>query len=236
MMFAFILLFGWTLWALLFWGAIRIVDSKNSHNYFAHALLWSAVQLGVSLAMPVFGIGGIAMLVLWVVFLLRLLTSQYEMGLLQAILVLAIIIAAPFGLEPIVVWLVKVSELLAIVVFFGLPFFILGGWQWGRRRARRAGEDDRIPRAFAFRRRKNPDVPIAAPVAAPPAAQAAVPPPIPPAARTSTPRITPEVASPRPDASPPPVVPETFARPTTAPVIAPARPSEAPIGEPSLLK
>jgi hypothetical protein len=210
MMFAFILVFVWTVWAALFWGSIRIVDSQSSHNYFAHALLWSAVQLAVSLAGTAFGIiGSLAMLALWWVFLMRLLLHQYEMGFLQALLVLAMLIAAPFLLEPVVLYLVEVSEVLALVVFFGAPFFILGGWLWGRRRARRAGEDARIPRAFAFRRKRAEPAPVVAAPVAPPV----VAPPIIPA--------------------PAVVVPQVELRQV---IVAPARAADTPVGEPTLLK
>ena len=223
-MFAFILVFAWTVWAGLFWGAIRIVDARNTHNYFAHALLWSAVQLAVSLAGPAFGVlGGLAMLVLWCVFLMRLLLGQYEMGFLQALLVLAMLIAAPFLLEPVVLHLVEVSEVLALVVFFGAPFFILGGWLWGRRRARLAGEDSRIPRAFAFRRKRAEPTP---------------------AARTSSPNVdAPRESSPSAPplaplapVAPPVMVTPVVARPVAPPIVAPARPSDTPAGEPTLLK
>jgi hypothetical protein len=156
MFFIFVLLFAWTVWAVLLWGSIRIVDRANQHNSFVAALVWSAVQLGVSLGIQTFGMAGVAVLVLWLGFLLRLLVRQYEMNLGPALLVLVMLIAAPFGLAPALEVIVGTSELLALVVLCGTPFAIIGGWLFGRHRLRSRSDEDTLPVARVNRRNDSP--------------------------------------------------------------------------------
>jgi hypothetical protein len=175
MFFIFVLLFAWTVWAVLLWGSIRIVDRTNQHNSFVAALVWSAVQLGVSLGVQTLGMAGLGVLVLWLAFLLRLLLRQYEMSIAPALLVLVMLIAAPFGLAPALEVIVGTSELLALLVLCGTPFAIIGGWLFGRYRQRSRGDDDSLPVARVFRRKRAEPRPAAVtpvvavmPVAPPP--------------------------------------------------------------------
>src|SRR6266545_2638532 len=113
------LAFGWTVWAVLLWGAVRIVDPANGHNTFAHALLWSAVHLGVALLMQHMWLLGMFVLAGWLLLMFRILTAAYELGILRSIGVLALIGLAPFALDKVLGIVVGGSEILGLIVLFG---------------------------------------------------------------------------------------------------------------------
>src|SRR5438445_180117 len=130
------LAFGLVVWAGLLWGSIAIVDRGNAHNKFALALLWSGINLVATLSMQVMGFFGLFMLVAYGVLMLRVLTSQYELGIVRALAVIALMIAVPYFATPPLLRFVVVSELRAAIVLYGLPGGILATWWWSRRHPR----------------------------------------------------------------------------------------------------
>src|SRR5689334_13031423 len=77
------LAFAWTMWAVLFWGSIALIERHNPFNTFRAALGWSGINLAISATLG--GIIGVGVLLVWVVFLLRLLLGRYELGALHAV-------------------------------------------------------------------------------------------------------------------------------------------------------
>jgi len=143
------LAFGWSVWAAMLWGAVRIVDPSNEHNTFAHALLWSAVHLIVALTMQHMWLMGMFLLAGWCLLMFRILTAAYELGILRSLGVLALIGLAPFALDKAIEIIVGGSALMGAIVLFGVPAGILGGW-WYARRSRKVTPVDEPQPAVAL--------------------------------------------------------------------------------------
>jgi hypothetical protein len=147
------LAFAWTLWAVLFWGGIAVLDRDNEVNRFSAALGWSAIHLVMGLVMDAAWLLGLLVLVAWLIFLIRLLALRYELGLLHSI---GVVVATFLGPYLAVLGLGQlggssVKGLLAVELGFAAA--VLGTWLW-RRRGSEVGEA--LPRARVARLRRRP--------------------------------------------------------------------------------
>jgi hypothetical protein len=168
--------FGIAFWALVFWGSLRIIDRGNVKNTFTLAVCLGLLDDFTNF----FGIPDVLYVGAWLVFLVRLVTWHYDVGLLRAILVTATTVLAPYFLMPQLVKFVGDSEARAYVVLYGLPIGVFGTWivtalrKRGRTDEPVHGDDSAVPPARIARwSRKSSAKPpvVAAPrVVAPPIA------------------------------------------------------------------
>jgi hypothetical protein len=216
-----LLLFAWTMWAVLFWGSIAILERHNPFNTFGWALTWSAVEIVASVGMSAAGFAGYGILIAWLVFLFRLLLGRYELGVLHAIGVVIVTVVGPYFVSGAFFSWVGSSETLLLVALYGLPIGVLVVWRWPRPAPEQPTNLPRARLARLWRKEARPApapaptktpgsaVPAAAPLAAAPLAAAppaAAPPalPAPPAPPAAPPRLVspPAAPSPRADGEP----------------------------------
>lgn len=203
-----VFLFAWVLWAVLFWGAIAVIERHNPHNTFGWALVCSTGQLAASLVIGQAGLLGIVLLLAWFVALVRVLLTRYELGLLHSIGVVIAVIVGPYFVSGWLVSLVGASETGFVIMLYAVPIAILVAWRFLRRRALatlEAAVGPALPEARARRARKRaPSAPIAPVQGAP--ASAAAPTAAAPAAAPAAPRpaliAPPAPAAPRADGEP----------------------------------
>jgi hypothetical protein len=239
------LLFVWTVWAVLFWGSIAIVERYNPYNRFGWALIWSTAELIVSFAMGTAGFAGLGILLVWLVFLMRLLLGRYELGMLHALGVVIVTVVGPYFVADAFVKFVGSSETMFMLVLYGVPLAVGLVWLWPRPAP---APPTNLPaaRVERFRRKRgaadivaaSPDAP--APAAASPGVPAAGPAPAPirtaPVAAVAP--IVPTVAV-AVAVAPPPIVPlAPLAPPIVAPATTASPASDAPrdVAEPSFLR
>ena len=130
-----VLLFVWTVWAVLFWGSIALIERHNPYNKFKWALLWSAAEIIVSVAIGNLGFGGLGLLLAWLGFLIRLLLNSYELGLLHAIGVVIATVVGPyfvFDAFDTLIAFVGSSETMFMLLLYGVPAVVLAFWLWPR--------------------------------------------------------------------------------------------------------
>lgn len=232
------LLFAWTVWAVLFWGSIAIIERHNPFNTFGWALVWSGVHMGVSIANGAAGIAGLGVLIVWLVFLMRLLLNRYELGFLHALGVVIVTVVGPYFVGDAFVSFVGRSASLFMIVLYGVPIAIIVAWKWPRPAPQPPSNlpAARVTRLFRRRAATEPATasaggPIAAgpmappPVRAPARAPIAMPPPVAVTAMTPPAAVA---ATPPPGAAPAPSRP--------APIAPPAPPEPRPDGEPTFLR
>jgi hypothetical protein len=224
------LLFAWTVWAVLLWGSIAIVERHNPFNTFGWALAWSGLNMVVSLANGALGIAGLGVRIIWLVFLMRLLLHRYELGFLHSLGVVIVTVVGPYFVGDAFISFVGSSASLFLIVLYAVPVVILVAWK----RPRPAPQlPSNLPAARVTRlfRKRAPTAPVT--VAAPPLTPAgpftalSVASPAPPP-RPAAP--APVVAAPAPvvAAAPPPVV--------VPPIAPPAPPEPRADGEPTFLR
>jgi hypothetical protein len=189
-------LFAWTMWAVLFWGSIKIVERHNPFNTFGWALVWSTLQIVMAVLLGGADIFRLVFLAVWIVVLMRLLLNRYELGLLHALVVVIATVVGPYFIDDIFLAFVGESTSLLMIGLYAVPAAVLGVWLWSRF-GRRAPADTNLPEARAQRVRKRAPAPAAiAPAPAPVAAEAppvaappvAAPPPITAPAAPAAPR------------------------------------------------
>lgn len=208
------LYFAWVTWAGLLWASIKLVDRENPTNHFIAALVISAINIAVNLALPYLlaGVAGLLFLrflVLpiglgYLVLMVRMVKNRYGLSTLKTIGVFGLLVAAPYVLMDDLERWVGYSQLRALLVLFGMPTAILGVWIWGRRRARFSTAGSSLPRAELVTRApsvaERPDRAVSEPAPVPPVARPETAPP----ARVSQP-IAPVASAPpkiEPAASP----------------------------------
>jgi len=124
------LAFAWTMWAVLFWGSIALIERHNPFNTFRAALGWSGINLAISATLG--GIIGVGVLLVWVVFLLRLLLGRYELGALHAVGVVLATVVGPYFVAGAFVAFVGDSAALFLLVLYGVPLGVIAVWLWPR--------------------------------------------------------------------------------------------------------
>jgi hypothetical protein len=188
--------FAWTMWAVLFWGSIAVIERHNPFNTFGWALVWSAVEIMASVAIAFLSIAGIGMLVAWLIFLFRLLLQRYELGLLHTIGVVIVTIVGPYFAADAFLSFVGSSQTLLLLALYGFPLAVLVVWRWPRPTPQ---PPTNLPPARVQKLWRAPPAPVAvappAPVAVAPPAPVAIAPPPPVAAAPPAPVV---VAPPAP--------------------------------------
>jgi hypothetical protein len=192
------LLFIWTMWAVLFWGSIALLERHNQFNTFGWALVWSVVEMIASVAMSSFRLSGIGVLVAWIVFLMRLLLNRYELGFFHALGVVIATVVGPYFVMDWFLSLVGSSATLFLIFLYAFPIAVLLVWRWPRPAPE---APTNLPQArltrFWQRQPRPPRPSRKTPVASPPIVPTAVPPP-----PVAAPPIVPTVAPPPPVAAP----------------------------------
>jgi hypothetical protein len=185
--------FGLVVWAGMLWGAIALIDRHNAYNRFPTALIWSALNVAAAFVLREIALLGLFVGIAYLVLMIKVLMRHYELGILQTLGVLGLLIAAPHVLMPPLLGFVETSELRAILVLFGLPLGIIAIWLVGRYKARRRVEDvtaDGLPQARVVKRAPTSDVrPAELPAA--PVPEVPAPPPIAPIATSAPEPVAP---------------------------------------------
>ncbi|HWO17586.1 MAG TPA: hypothetical protein VNO30_02380 [Kofleriaceae bacterium] len=193
-----LLLFAWTMWAVLFWGSIAALERHNPFNTFGWALVWSAVEIAASAGMAGAGFAGYGILIAWLVFLFRLLLGRYELGVLHAIGVVIVTVVGPYFVADAFFSFVGSSETLLIVALYAVPLGVLVAWRWPRPAP---AQPTNLPPARLARlwRKEAKPAPAPAPTSAPaPAKISAAPAPAP----APAPIAPPPAPPPRADGEP----------------------------------
>lgn len=224
-----VLLFVWTVWAVLFWGSIALIERHNPYNKFKWALLWSAAEIGVSIAIGNLGFGGLGLLLAWLGFLIRLLLNSYELGLLHAIGVVIVTVVGPyFVFDAFDTLLASIgsSETMLLIMLYGVPAVVFAVWLWPRAAS---GQTTNLPPARIEKiGRKRAAAAAPAPMAVPVAAARVAPVAV--AAAPVAPAVAPVLpAAPAFHAAPP-------VSPPASPISPPAADSPRDAGEPSFLR
>lgn len=141
------LYFAWVTGAGLLWLAIYILERDNPNNRFLYALGWSAINIGVQIGLVPFGILGLGAVVIYGIAVVWALNRYYELAIVKAIGVIALVVATPMVVQPRIVEFTGHSALRALLILIGVPTAILVGWLLGRRRWRRSAADQAIPQA-----------------------------------------------------------------------------------------
>ena len=136
--------FAVSVWALIYWGTIKILDRYNVKNTFGVAL-WIGALYTFSFSFP---LPGIALVVAWLLLLMRLTMWRYDIGLLGAAITTAATILAPYFGIPYLLMFVGDSEVRAYGVLYGVPAVTLGVYVAARLRAKDRGDEPKwAPRA-----------------------------------------------------------------------------------------
>src|SRR3954471_11899545 len=142
-------LFVTSMWALVLWGSIKLLQRDNPKN-----TLGTALAMGLLFTLThQFPLPGYLYLIAWLLLMARFVMWHYHLNILGTLLVTA---ATVFGPSFIVDQLINVigdSETLAAVIFFGLPIATIGTWfylrQQGKRAAAAEAPERGIPKAIA---------------------------------------------------------------------------------------
>ena len=154
-----------SVWALIYWGTIKILDRYNVKNTFGVAL-WIGALYTFSFSFP---LPGFVMIAAWLLLLMRVTMWHFELNLGGAAIATASTVLAPYFLMPYLLQFIGDSEARAYGVLYGVPAIVLGTYVVSRIRNRdatdkptwRTGKEPALPEARV--------VEIAKPVAAPPA-------------------------------------------------------------------
>jgi hypothetical protein len=221
------ILFAWVMWAVLFWSAIAILERHNPFNTFGWALVWSAVELAVSVGLAGMSYTGWGLAIAWIVFLARLLLGRYELGALHAVGVVIVTVVGPYFVFDAFVSFVGSSETRLMIALYGIPAVVLVVWKWPRRAS---DQPSNLPpaRVTRFWRRRPAKAPVPVPVPVPVLSAPVVPAPIVP---TPVAPIVPTPVLAAPVAATPPAPPAAIA-PPSQPSPSPPRAD----GEPSFLR
>jgi hypothetical protein len=144
-----ILYFGVVTWAGMLWLSIFLLERDNPYNKFHHALIYSAIRIGIDIAVSIisFGYLGLGLLGAYLVLGVKLLTYHYELALWKAIAVIGLMVAMPYLLMGEIADFVGDSWFRLGLVFYGLPTAILAAWLVGRWRGRYARKPSTLPEA-----------------------------------------------------------------------------------------
>lgn len=157
-------LFVTSLWALVLWGSIKLLQRDNPKN-----TLGTALAMGLLFTLThQFPLPGFLYLAAWLLLMGRFVMWHYHMNLLGALVVTAATVFGPWFIAEQLIKIIGDRLWLDSLIFYGLPLVTIGGWFYARKRAKRdarALEPERgIPKAIA--RVATPAEPVPA-VAAP---------------------------------------------------------------------
>jgi hypothetical protein len=166
------LYFGVVIWAGMLWLSIHLLERDNPYNKFLHALVYSAIRIGIDIAVGILAMGffpALGLLVAYLIVGVRLLVYHYELSIWKALAVIGLMVAMPFLLGEQIQQFVGNSLVRAIIVIYGLPTAILATWVIGMYRNRYAKRPSNLPEARIMKRvvaEETPPAPIPVPVKA----------------------------------------------------------------------
>lgn len=142
-------LFVTSLWALVLWGSIKLLQRDNPKN-----TLGTALGMGLLFTLThQFPLPGYLYLIAWLLLMGRFVMWHYEMNILGALLVTAATVFGPWFIAEQLVKVIGDREWLDALIFYGLPIATIGGWFYASRKTKRLareGEPERgIPKAIA---------------------------------------------------------------------------------------
>jgi hypothetical protein len=167
-----ILYFGVVVWAGMLWLSIHLLERNNPYNKFLHALVYSAIRIGIDIAVVILSMGflpSLSMLGAYLVLGVRLLMYHYELSIWKALAVIGLMVAMPYILNEQIFGFVGNSWLRMILVIYGLPTAILLTWVYGMYRSRYAKRPSNLPEARLVTRtpvEEVPQAPVSVPVKA----------------------------------------------------------------------
>jgi hypothetical protein len=123
-----------SVWALIYWGTIKIIDRYNVKNTFGVALCIGALY-SFSFQFP---LPGLVMVAAWLLLLMRVTMWHYELNLGGAAIATAATVLAPYFLMPYLMKFIGDSEARAYGMLYGVPAITLGTYVVSRLRNRNA--------------------------------------------------------------------------------------------------
>jgi hypothetical protein len=161
--------FAVSVWALIYWGSIKLLDRYNPKNTFGVAL-WFGLLCTLSFMFP---LPGLVMVVAWMVLLIRISMWQYDLGLVPAAIAAAATVFVPYFGSPYLFKFVGDSDVRAYALVYGVPGVTLAVYLASRVKGRNA--EPKLKWAGAPSTPELPEArveaigkPVAAPIGAPP--------------------------------------------------------------------
>jgi hypothetical protein len=167
-----LLYFGVVVWAGMLWLSIHLLERSNPYNKFLHALVYSAIRIGIDIAAAILTLGffpSVGLLTAYLILGVRLLMYHYELSIWKALAVIGLMVAMPYILNEQIAEFVGRSWVRLIIVIYGLPTAILATWLVGRWRGRYAKQPSNLPEARIMKRavtEETPQAPAPVPVKA----------------------------------------------------------------------
>ncbi len=123
-----------SIWALIYWGSMKLLDRYNPKNTFGKALLIGALcELSFMFPLP-----GFAMVAAWLVLLTRITMWQYDFDLVPSLITTAATVLVPYFGSPYLVRFIGESELRAYLLLYAVPGVTFGVYLASRIRNRNA--------------------------------------------------------------------------------------------------
>jgi hypothetical protein len=158
-----------SIWALIYWGSMKLLDRYNPRNTFGKALLVATVYTLTFM----FPLPGMMMAVAWLLLLTRITMWQYDFDLVPSLIATAATVLVPYFGAPYLVTFIGDSELRAYLLLYALPGVTFGVYLASRIKHRNAepkpqwADKKRAP-VIPEARVAALVTPVAAPLAAPP--------------------------------------------------------------------
>jgi hypothetical protein len=142
-------LFVTSLWALVLWGSIKLLQRDNPKN-----TLGTALAMGLLFTLThQFPLPGYLYLISWLLLMARFLMWHYHLNVLGTLLVTAATVFGPWFIAQQLAKVIGDSETLDALIFYGLPIATIGTWFYLRQKEKRAAASDApergIPKAIA---------------------------------------------------------------------------------------
>jgi len=165
-----------SIWSLIYWGSMKLLDRYNPKNTFGKAILVGAVYT-VTFMFP---ISGLMMVAAWLLLLTRITMWQYDFDLVPALVATAATVLVPYFGAPYLLTFVGDSELRAYLLIYGLPGVTFGVYIASRIKNRKAEPkvhwaDKEKPADLPIARVEAIGTPVLAPIVAPPKYDAGTP-------------------------------------------------------------
>ncbi len=156
-----------SIWSLIYWGSMKLLDRHNPKNTFGKALLVA----GLYTLTFMFPLPGMMMVAAWLLLLTRITMWQYDFDLLPSLVTTAATVLVPYVGSPYLLRFAGDSELRAYLLLYGVPLVTLGVYVGSRiknrgvePKVRWAGKEPAIPEARVVAE----SAPVRAPIVAPP--------------------------------------------------------------------
>jgi hypothetical protein len=125
-----------SMWALIYWGTIKVLDRYNVKNTFGVALCMGALY-AFSFSFP---LPGLVMVAAWLLLLMRITMWHYDISLFGAAIATASTVLVPYFVVPYLLRFIGDSEVRGYGMLYGVPAVTLGVYVASRLRANDAGD------------------------------------------------------------------------------------------------